>query len=226
MAIYNKKLKVSGSSGVQNCNIYSTSSEAGNNRMLIAFDGNAGYVALNTVNHARATKGMVSKNNNTMSILSVNKPLYTEKSWTIAGTYTFTVPTGVTRIRVAACGGGGGSVFAGDNEGRYISNYNNADGNSSSAFDVVATGGTKGVMYSDGNRVYAKEAGKGGSPNGRDGVYCSRGSDENRFNNQPKGFALSFVKQEGEYGRSGVIKITSSYPTASTGGQAVITQDM
>ena len=44
-------------------------------------------------------------------VVNSAKPAYTEKSWTTAGTYTWTVPNGVTRVRVAVCGGGGGSAM-------------------------------------------------------------------------------------------------------------------
>ena len=40
------------------------------------------------------------------SITIIVKLEYTEQSWTTAGTYTWTCPAGVTRIRVAVCGGG------------------------------------------------------------------------------------------------------------------------
>ena len=54
-----------------------------------------------------ATKTGGNSESATMTVV-VNsaKPAYTEKSWTTAGTYTWTVPAGVTRVRVAVCGGG------------------------------------------------------------------------------------------------------------------------
>jgi len=36
-------------------------------------------------------------------VVNAAKPAYAEKSWTTAGTYTWTVPEGVTRVRVAVC---------------------------------------------------------------------------------------------------------------------------
>jgi len=54
-----------------------------------------------------ATKTGGNSESATMTVV-VNsaKPAYTEKSWTTAGTYSWTVPAGVTRVRVAVCGGG------------------------------------------------------------------------------------------------------------------------
>lgn len=46
------------------------------------------------------------------AITKINTHPYTEKSWTTPGTYTWTVPTAVTRIRVAVCGGGGGATYS------------------------------------------------------------------------------------------------------------------
>ncbi|MEU0571671.1 glycine-rich domain-containing protein [Nonomuraea sp. NPDC005983] len=43
----------------------------------------------------------------------------TTKAYTTPGTYTFTVPTGVSRIHVALTGGGGGGGFATANPGSY-----------------------------------------------------------------------------------------------------------
>jgi len=59
-----------------------------------------------------ATKTGGNSESATMTVV-VNsaKPAYTEKSWTTAGTYSWTAPAGVTRVRVAVCGGGGGGIF-------------------------------------------------------------------------------------------------------------------
>ena len=46
MAIYNKKLKISGSNGTESCNIYSTTSEAGNNRMQLVMMVGVSWVSV------------------------------------------------------------------------------------------------------------------------------------------------------------------------------------
>ena len=69
-------------------------------------------------------------------VVNAAKPAYTEKSWTTAGTYSWTVPAGVTRVRVAVCGGGGGSC-------RYYKPYKGYDGGTSKFGDLIyATGGS------------------------------------------------------------------------------------
>jgi len=56
-----------------------------------------------------ATKTGGNSNTATMTIV-VNsaKPAYTKKTYTTAGTYTWTVPEGVTTIKVTVAGAGGG----------------------------------------------------------------------------------------------------------------------
>ena len=54
-----------------------------------------------------------------------------KKSWTDAGNYSFSVPDGITRLRVALCGGGAGKgAFGAGNTG-----------GDTRAFDLFATGG-------------------------------------------------------------------------------------
>lgn len=123
-----------------------------------------------------ATNGRVIKSGTTYAIKSQAKPAYTEKSWTTAGTYTFTVPDGITRLRVVLCGGGAG-------KGSLIGNGKGGD--NTSAFGITATGGHGGGV--------AWRKGAGGEPNG----HASTG------NNVTDGFALSFDKSSGDYGKGG-----------------------
>ena len=125
--------------------------------------------------------------------------MYTERSYTTPGTYSFTVPAGITRIRVAVCGGGGGASYyrgwaGGGDSGIYC--YNGKDGEASSFGNLItATGGTATYFELDHSSANIKIPGKGGSPNGYDGTVKL---DKIRYG---KGFALSFVKTDGEYGR-------------------------
>ena len=113
MSILSQKLYIKKGSSTAACNIYSTAAEAGDKALRV---GN-GYVALKDVTDANATAGRVSINGVTYAIATqhtaaVSVP-YTEKYWTDAGDYTFTVPSGVSRMRVALCGGGAGAGPAG-----------------------------------------------------------------------------------------------------------------
>lgn len=156
------------------CNIYATAAEAGDKALRV---GN-GYVALKDITDANATAGRVSVDGVTYAIATqhtaaVSVP-YTEKYWTDAGDYTFTVPSGVSRMRVAVCGGGAGKGGLGAGN----------TGGDTRAFDLIATGGEGGSAWTYGN---------GGTPNG----YASSG------NKVTDGFALSFDKASGDYGKGG-----------------------
>jgi len=119
------------------------------------------------------TANKVGGNSDSESVTIVvkrNIPDYTEKSWTTAGTYTWTVPEGVTKVRVAVCGGGGGSAM---NYGSYNGYKAVAGGSSSFGNLVTATGGNGGQALSsyDGETGGAYGyGGNGGSPNGNAGT--------------------------------------------------------
>lgn len=178
------------------CNIYSTAAEAGGKALRV---GN-GYVALKPITDANATAGRVSINGVTYAIATqhtaaVSVP-YTEQQWTKAGSYTFTAPDGITRVRVAVCGGGAG-------KGSLIGN--GKGGGNTSAFGITATGGHGGGV--------AWSKGAGGEPNG----HASTG------NNVTDGFALSFDKSSGDYGKGGNFGGSGGYDSqyvAVTAGQS------
>lgn len=178
------------------CNIYSTAAEAGGKALRV---GN-GYVALKPITDANATAGRVSVGGVTYAIATKHESggvaiPYTESYWTEAGSHSFTVPAGITRIRVAVCGGGAskGSLFS-----------NGKGGGNTSAFGITATGGHGGGV--------AWSKGAGGEPNG----HASTG------NNVTDGFALSFDKSSGDYGKGGNFGGSGGYDSqyvAVTAGQ-------
>ena len=196
MSILSQKLYIKKGSSTAACNIYSTAAEAGDKALRV---GN-GYVALKDVTDANATAGRVSINGVTYAIATqhtaaVSVP-YTEKYWTEAGSHSFTVPAGITRIRVAVCGGGAG-------KGSLIGN--GKGGGNTSAFGITATGGHGGGV--------AWRKGAGGEPNG----HASTG------NNVTDGFALSFDKSSGDYGKGGNFGGSGGYDSqyvAVTAGQS------
>ena len=107
---------------------------------------------------------------------------YTENYWTEAGSHSFAVPAGVTRLRVAVCGGGGG-------KGGWLLGGNGGD---SSAFGLTATGGRGGWRWGEGS---------GGEPNG----IASSG------NSITDGFDISFDKLSGLYGKGGQYSGSGGY---------------
>lgn len=148
-----------------------------------------------------ATNGRVIKSGTTYAIKSQAKPAYTEKSWTTSGTYTFTVPKGITRIRVAVCGGGGsGSLSSASKNSTTAKNGNS--GGDSSAFGITATGGGGAKGYSATNESPPKSyVGAAGAPNGYAGNY-----DKMKLlsrNEGTAGFDISFTKTSGSYGKGG-----------------------
>lgn len=88
--------------------LYTTINEVGSQYMMGNVDGVACYASLGSDSDIRATNGKVSKNNKVYSILRTGKPLYNKVSWNTAGTYTFTVPEGVSKVLVTLAGAGGG----------------------------------------------------------------------------------------------------------------------
>lgn len=196
MSILSQKLYIKKGSSTAACNIYSTAAEAGDKALRV---GN-GYVALKPITDANATAGRVSVGGVTYAIATKHESggaaiPYTESYWTEAGSHSFTVPAGITRIRVAVCGGGAG-------KGSLIGN--GKGGGNTSAFGITATGGHGGDV--------AWGKGAGGEPNG----HASTG------NNVTDGFALSFDKSSGNYGKGGNFGGSGGYDSqyvAVTAGQ-------
>lgn len=176
----------------QTVKAYSTTEEAGSESITNKIDGVNAYVAIGDTNDIRATMGRVTKNG-TKAILKSGKPPYTEMQWTTPGTYTWTCPQGVTRIRVAVCGGGGNGGARTGLLGNY--HYQNGNsGSSSSAFEVVATGGIGGG-WDKSTSVNTSAIGQAGTPNGYNGNYS-----KNNYSGRTLGFACSFSKTNGNYG--------------------------
>ena len=183
------------------CNIYSTSAEAGEKALKVNVDGVNGYVALKSTDNTAATDMRVKIGDVVYAVATKHESggvaiPYTESYWTEAGSHSFTIPDGITRIRVAVCGGGAG-------KGSLIGN--GKGGGNTSAFGITATGGHGGGV--------AWGKGAGGNPNG----HASTG------NNVTDGFALSFDKSSGDYGKGGNFGGSGGYDSqyvAVTAGQS------
>lgn len=189
MSILSKKLYVQKTGGAAvACNIYSTSAEAGDKALRVRVDSTDGYVALKATDDANATDMRVKIGSVIYAVATKHESgggaavPYTENYWTEAGTHTFVVPAGVTRLRVAVCGGGGG-------KGGGVLGGNGGD---SSAFGLTATGGRGGWRWGEGS---------GGEPNG----LASSG------NSITDGFALEFDKSSGWYGKGGQYSGSGGY---------------
>ena len=203
MGTLSKKLYIKKPGGTAvACNIYDSLDAAGGKALRVMVDGITGYVALKIVGDSDTTNGRVKINGETYAIAtqyySGSTVPYAEKYWDTAGTYEFTVPSGVTRVRVAVCGGGGsdGGFSAGKS------------GGNSSAFDIVAEGGHGGSAWS---------YGAGGTPNGH--------KSSGRSNTD--GYLMSFDKTVGTYGKGGKYSggggYDSQYVTVTSGQTYTIT---
>lgn len=93
--------------------------------------------------------GRVQKDNSTYALKTIAKPVYTEMSWTEPGTYTWTCPAEVYRVRVALCAGGGGQIGAYPlsraGKGRQVPN----GGNSTFGDLITAFAGNSGYVTSE-----------------------------------------------------------------------------
>lgn len=189
MSILSKKLYVQKTGGTAvACNIYSTSAEAGEKALRVRVDNTDGYVALKATDDANATGMRVKIGSVIYAVATKHESSggtsipYTENYWTEAGSHSFAVPAGVTRLRVAVCGGGGG-------KGGWLLGGNGGD---SSAFGLTATGGRGGWRWGEGS---------GGEPNG---ITFSG-------NSITDGFDISFDKLSGLYGKGGQYSGSGGY---------------
>lgn len=193
MAELAKKLHFLKNGTEQTAKAYSTTDEVGSIYIPSKIDGVACYIPVGSVSDAMATNGRVIKSGTTYAIKSQAKPAYAEQSWTTAGTYTWTCPSGVSRIRVAVCGGGGGGAYT-------KSGTVSADQGGSSEFGslISATGGKGGNVIRINTGAFF-QGGEGGSPNGRAGSAARASSAVSGGT----GFALSFNLTDGSYGNGG-----------------------
>ena len=137
---------------------------------------------------------------------------YTEQNWTNAGSYIFTVPKGISKIRVALCAGGGGGAGAATRSPSQ-SYTGGAGGNSSFGSYYTVTGGTGGYANKNGSC----SAGKGGTPNGKNGTTRSNVSGHSSTTSGGSGWSLNFNQASGSYGAGGGA-VASSYTSWLGGG--------
>lgn len=201
MAILNKKFKIKKGNNIQSCNIYSTEGEAGVPNLKIKVEDIYGYVSLKDISDANATSGRIKIDNKAYAIVTQASLPYEEKSWTTPGTYTWTCPSGVTRIRVAVCGGGGG--------GGNITDYDPPPTN----------GGSSSFSYSSSSLISATGGGKttvnGGGAAGQPNGYSGYSTKSDSYN---KGHLLSFTNALGDYGRGGGKNPNVEIKTVFVGG--------
>lgn len=115
MALLTRKLYIRKNGVVTAINLYSTTAEInGSNYLTLRVDGALAYAKLDTVGAVNTTPLRVRKNGVVYQVSSSAVVPYATVQFTASGT--FTVPLGVTRLKVTAIGGGGGGGGA-DNDG-------------------------------------------------------------------------------------------------------------
>lgn len=196
MAELAKKLHFKKDGTIHTAKMYSTEAEVGAAYTHAIVDGIHAYTPLGAENNQSATMARVKETDGrTYAILSTGKPPYTEDVWTTPGTYTWTAPSGVNRVRVAVCGGGGGycAVVIGhygweDDLDAISPLYGGTGGTSTFGNLMTATGGSGGIV----NRSQSKSNGSGGSPNGRAGTGGGAAYHSVSTSVGGSGFSLSF----------------------------------
>ena len=161
MATLAKKIYMKNSAGTQQTAlIYSTTGESGSPNLPLKVDGVQGYACLVGTSDTRATSGRVKRpDGNQYAIGTSGVPVYGYGYYTSNGS--FTVPAGVTLLRVTCVGGGAGGMLERDcddfsSTGTYT--LSGVEGGATNFGTVVANGATSSV-YSI--RVVVSDDGEG-----------------------------------------------------------------
>lgn len=154
MAILAKKIHIKNSAGTeQTVNLYSTTGEVATAASYTSqnVDGVECYAALVATDHAKATSGRVLKGGVTYAWGSATPaPAYSYKTIT-SGSGTFTVPSGVSKLRVTCVGGGAGGTCLKTQD--QVGDLSVLAGKATTFGSVVANGATAPV-FTIGNCYY------------------------------------------------------------------------
>lgn len=123
MAELVKKLNIKKNSETTPCSIYTTTDEAGQNNLKLTVDDISAFVVLGE-DLVNASSGRIQNAGVTYNIKTQAKPPYNKVEYRTPGTFTFTVPTGITTLRIEVAGAGGGGLNALD---RVKANGGNGD---------------------------------------------------------------------------------------------------
>lgn len=120
--------------------LYTTTDESGQGILVVKTDD---IVAYPSTIGAIETKLKFKKDDTTYTVTENAVIPYGNTKYTTAGTYTFTVPAGVTKVRVSLIGGGGGAAVCSCDKPRATG----GSGGNSSAVGLTGTGGAGGSAY-------------------------------------------------------------------------------
>lgn len=130
MAELNQKLHYKLKGVTEEITCYTTLAEVQNQGMPLKLSGVNCYAKYGSINDTYATNMKYKPGGGIeYRILSRASIPYGEQAYTTPGTYTFTVPNGITKVKVAMCGGGGAGMQGGTSSsfGTYLSASTNTN---------------------------------------------------------------------------------------------------
>lgn len=177
MGMITKKLRILNRSGTtQLAALYTNPGEAGAKALPLWVDNANVYAPLVSTSSPLATSARVTDAaGNTWAIGTYGTPDYGRALYTSSGS--FTVPEGVTKVRVTLVAGGGGGSYVNGGWGVKIPlRYGSDGGNSSFGTLASVTGGKAGgtgyESQGGGYGYFYARPGAGGSPGGTQGRTC------------------------------------------------------
>lgn len=197
------------------CKIYTTAVETNNQYINVDINDIKGYIAIDEISHDQASDGRIEKNNKIYSILTQNEVPYTKLIYDEPGTFTLTVPSGVTKVKLTLAGGGGG----GGNNIYYT--YYSYHCKASSYHKVTVYGGSGGrgglflgTVKVVPNKTYKITVGAGGS--------AVRAGGSSKFGSLAQatggGAGSSAYKSSGDYHQGSNGSSGSPYGSGGAGG--------
>lgn len=147
---------------------------------------------------ASSTYDFTTTLNSPTALAITSKPPYTEMFWNVSGTYTWTAPNDVTRVRVALVGGGAGACTIGVGYGDIT--HTSGSGGTSKFGSLISAAGATGNTVVIENRRHTCTIGVAGSPNGVQGTWSFDDYDTPQAG--ARGYNKAFTLSEGSQGLS------------------------
>lgn len=212
MAVYDKKLHIRKAGVVTDINLYTTIEEVGGGEYITLKDGTtAVYARLGAIDDTYSSPLRVRKRGSIYSVLTQASLPYTELYWTTSGTYQWTVPNGVRRVRVVTIGSAG-DIFCEAENGS--GGTKNSGGPSSFNGGIVANGGTYGSFGGSFPRfLYPATFGTGGSPGGSTPYLVTGTGTVNKY-----GWLLDFTGTKSSTAVANCYGFNASGPADSASG--------
>lgn len=156
--------------------IYDNKAEAGGRFLHVIIGGTHGYIPLCETSDPRATAGRAKEHTGDLyAIATSGTPAYKKVTYSTPGSFTFTVPAGVTKLRVEVAGGGGGGGGA-DGKSAGKGGNGGSGAKTNTTFAVTAGASVAVVVGAGGSSAYKKNNGGTGGTS-KAGSVSARGGD-------------------------------------------------